>query len=161
MKSLKNITTLIALILIPFFAFATGGNGDKPVNNGAVKTVTIIGTNQMQYSVTKITASAGEKIKVVLKSQGSLPKSAMAHNVVFLKKGTEVEAFVNASAMAKSNDYIAPDFEDQIIAATGLAGGGETVTVTFTVPSEPGTYAYVCSFPGHYYAGMKGVLIVK
>ena len=63
--------------------------------------------------------------------------------------------------MAKSNDYIAPDYKDQIIAASGLAGGGETVTVTFTVPDEPGSYPYVCSFPGHYYAGMKGVLVVE
>lgn len=161
MKSLKNITSLLALILIPFLVFAAGVDGDEPVNDKAVKTVTIIGTNRMQYNVNKITASPGEKIKVVLKAQGSLPKSAMAHNVVFMKKGTDIEAFVNASAMAKSNGYIAPDFKDQIIAATDLAGGGETVTVTFIVPSEPGTYTYVCSFPGHYYAGMKGVLVVK
>ena len=47
------------------------------------------------------------------------------------------------------------------IAATGLAGDGETVSVTFTVPEQAGEYEYICSFPGHYAADMKGVLTVK
>lgn len=161
MKSLKHISTLLMIILIPFLAFATGEDDDKKDSDKPVKTVTIIGTNQMQYSVNKITASPGQEIKIVLEVQGSLPKSAMAHNVVVLKQGTDVEAFVNASVMAKGNGYIAPDYKNQIIAATGLAGGGETVTITFTVPEKAGSYPYVCSFPGHYYAGMKGVLVVK
>ena len=33
--------------------------------------------------------------------------------------------------------------------------------VTFTVPKTPGTYTYLCSFAGHYAAGMWGQLIVK
>jgi plastocyanin len=42
-----------------------------------------------------------------------------------------------------------------------MAGPGETVQVTFTAPSKPGKYPYLCTFSGHYQAGMKGVLIVK
>ena len=42
-----------------------------------------------------------------------------------------------------------------------LAGGGETVKVTFNAPKEPGEYLYLCTFPGHYLAGMKGLLVVK
>ena len=36
-----------------------------------------------------------------------------------------------------------------------------TVEVTFDAPTEPGEYVYLCSFPGHYAAGMKGLLVVK
>ena len=45
--------------------------------------------------------------------------------------------------------------------ATGLAGPNETVEVTFAAPTAPGSYAFVCSFPGHYALGMRGVLTVK
>jgi azurin len=50
---------------------------------------------------------------------------------------------------------------DQIIAHTGLVAGGESDTVTFTAPEEPGDYEYICTFPGHFAAGMKGTLTVK
>ena len=42
-----------------------------------------------------------------------------------------------------------------------LAGAGETVEVTFKVPAAAGEYPYICSFPGHFQAGMKGTLAVK
>jgi len=63
--------------------------------------------------------------------------------------------------MARDNSYIAPELKDQVIAATDLAGGGETVEVTFTVPEEKGNYTYLCSFPGHFLGGMKGTLTVQ
>jgi len=33
--------------------------------------------------------------------------------------------------------------------------------VTFDVPNAPGRYEYVCSFPGHFLAGMRGVILVN
>ena len=42
-----------------------------------------------------------------------------------------------------------------------LSSALELVEITFTVPSEPGEYPYVCSFPAHYVAGMRGVLVVQ
>ena len=42
-----------------------------------------------------------------------------------------------------------------------VAGAGETVEVTFKVPAAAGDYTYLCSFPGHFQAGMKGTLTVK
>lgn len=161
MKSLKKITTLFTLLLIPFFAAnALNGPADKEPDQ-KVRTIKIKGTDQMKFDVTEINAVPGEKIRIVLTTVSKLPKTAMSHNVVVLKDNTDVEAFANASAMARDNDYVAPDMKDQIIAATDLAGGGETVEVTFTVPEDPGSYTYICSFPGHYLGGMKGTLNVK
>jgi azurin len=45
------------------------------------------------------------------------------------------------------------------VAHTKLIGGGESDTINFTI-TEPGTYDYICSFPGHL-ALMKGKLIVE
>lgn len=126
-----------------------------------VRTIKMVGTDQMLFDITEIEAQPGETIKIKLTTVSRIPKEAMAHNVVILQQDTDVQAYVNASAKAKENLYLAPEMEDEVIAATDLAGGEETVEITFTVPEETGEYEYICSFPGHYAAGMRGVLIVK
>jgi azurin len=125
------------------------------------RVVEIVGNDQMKYSVTSITAKPGETITVRLKSVGTLPKVAMAHNFVLLAKGTDAEAFAKAAAMAAASGYIPPAMKAKVLALTGLAGNGQTVEVTFKAPKQPGRYDYVCTFPGHFFAGMKGVLTVK
>ncbi len=126
-----------------------------------VKTVTMEGSDDMKFSVTEITAEPGQKIKVELTTISDFPKNAMAHNFVLLKAGVDATAVANKSASAADNEYIAPSMTDKIIAHSGLAGGGETVTVTFDAPEKPGRYQYICTFPGHYAGGMKGTLIVR
>ena len=127
----------------------------------AQQTIEMIGTDNMKFSVTSIEAEAGEQITIKLTTKSQLPKMAMAHNVVVIDKDADVGEIAQASMKARDNDYIAPEYKDKIVAATGLAGGGEMVEVTFTVPEEPGDYEFICSFPGHYQAGMKGVLTVR
>ena len=67
----------------------------------------------------------------------------------------------NASFNARDTDFVPASMADKIIAHTKLAGGGETVEVTFTAPAKAGKYDYLCTFPGHFAAGMKGTLTVK
>ncbi len=126
-----------------------------------VKVIEMEGTNQLDFTVTEIEVRPGQKVKVKLKTVSDFPKAAMAHNFVLLTADADASAVAVASAKASDNEYIAPEMEDQILAKTGLAGGGETVEVTFTAPEEPGTYEYICTFPGHYSGGMKGTLTVK
>ena len=128
---------------------------------GAARTVEIAGGDDMKYSVTNIDAKPGETLKIRLVSKGTLPKVAMAHNVVVLKSGAKQLDFVNAAAMARATDFIPADMKDQVLAASTLAGPGETVEVTFKVPTAPGTLPYLCTFPGHFAAGMKGTITVK
>lgn len=135
--------------------------GAKKGAPGAVKTVTITGTDNMRYAPSTIRVKAGEKVVVSLKSVSALPKMAMAHNFVLLKAGTDQQAFATASATARETDFIAPKLKAQVLAATPLAGGGETVTTEFTAPTAPGKYAFICTFPGHFQSGMVGVLIVE
>ena len=150
MNTLKKVTLIVTLTLLGAVSTAL-----------AQQTIEIVGTDNMKFSVTSIEAEAGEEITIKLTTKSQIPKSAMAHNVVVIDKDAKVDEVAMASMLARDNDYIAPDYKDQIVAATALAGGGETVEVTFTVPEEPGEYEYICSFPGHYQAGMKGVLTVK
>lgn len=127
----------------------------------AGRLIEITGNDQMKYSVTSIAAKPGELVTVRLKSVGTIPKIAMAHNFVLLAKGTDAVAFTNASATASATGYIPAQFKAKVLASTALAGPGETVDVTFKAPAAPGQYPYLCSFPGHFVAGMKGALVVK
>jgi azurin len=65
------------------------------------------------------------------------------------------------AAMARGSDYIPASKKSFILASTATAGGGETVKVVFKAPTEAGEYTFICTFPGHYMAGMKGTLVVK
>ncbi len=127
----------------------------------APRIVQIEVADNMKFSVPAITARPGEMLKVVLKGVGQMPKVAMGHNFVLLKKGVDPKKFVDASMNARDTDFIAPAVKDQVIASTRLVGPGETVDATFAAPKQPGDYTYLCSFPGHFALGMKGMLTVK
>ena len=125
------------------------------------RTVELTGGDDMKYNTTTINAKPGETIHIVLKSTGTVPKIAMAHNFVLLKLGSDVDAFLKSAMNARETDYVPADQKAQIIASTKLAGPGETVETTFKVPAKAGTYPYMCTFPGQYTAGMKGQLVVQ
>jgi len=128
---------------------------------GGARTIELAGSETMKYDVAEITAKPGEKLHVVLKAVGSMPKIAMGHNFVLLKAGVSPMEVSNAAFNARETDFIPAAMKDKIIAFTKLAGGGETVDVTFTAPAKAGKYDYICTFPGHFAAGMKGTLTVK
>lgn len=128
---------------------------------GAGRTVELTGGDDMKYNVTTINAKPGEMIHVVLKSTGTIPKVAMAHNFVLVNLGTDVDAFLKSAMNAQATDYVPADQKAHVLASTKLAGPGETVEVSFKAPAKPGSYPYMCTFPGHYTAGMKGNLVVK
>lgn len=150
-----------------------------------IRTIDIIGVDQMKYVVKEegeligtagtiktsggdtylqlqnIEATPGEKLRIRLTTVSDLPATAMAHNWVLLKLGIDPASFTKEAMKAKSNEYIPEGRTDDVIAHTGLAGGGETVEVTVTVPEKTGDYNYLCTFPGHFAAGMKGKLVVQ
>ena len=126
-----------------------------------VRTVEIVGTEDMKFSMASIAAKPGEQLRIRLVAKGAMPKIAMAHNFVLLVKGAKVVDFVTAAMNARATDFIPAEKKADIVAHTALAGAGETVEVTFKVPAAAGEYPFLCSFPGHYQAGMKGSLVVK
>jgi azurin len=128
---------------------------------GGARTIEITGGDDMKFSVTEITAKPGETIRIQLKNIGTLPKMAMAHNVIVLKPTTKVVEFSTAAASARETDFIPAAMKSEVLASTGLAGPGETVEATLKVPAAAGSYPFLCSFPGHFTAGMKGNLVVK
>jgi azurin len=137
---------------------ADSGSTDDSAANDAVTEITIqpVG-NQMEYEQTEFTVPAGEEITITFENTATSP--AMEHNVVVLTSNDDavVNRVGQAAMGAADNEYV-PD-DEAILAATDMAAPGETVSVTFTAPSEPGTYRYICTFPGHYTV-MQGTMTV-
>jgi azurin len=144
-----------------FLMFLSLGMLETAAFSAQARTIEIDPLQTLKFSVDHISAKPGEKLTVKLTNKTSLPPAAMSHNFVLLKKGVDPGAFANAAINAKDNGYIPKDMMDKVIAHTALVAGGETKSVTFTVPKETGDYTYICTFPGHYSAGMKGTLTVK
>ena len=124
------------------------------------KKVEISATDQMKYDTTDITIKVGQPLTITLTNSGSLPKAAMAHDLVVLRPGTDAAAYVLAASTHAAEDYLPADQSSKVLRATKLLGPGESDTITFT-PKAAGTYEYVCTFPAHYAAGMKGTITVE
>lgn len=185
MKLLK-LFSVFALALLTGCGGGSGEEqqaGQETAQAQGERTIEIIGVNSMKFTVEESTegitvgeaapqeegllilesimAQPGETLHITLTTRSSMPAAAMSHNWILLTQAADPDAFVNAAIRAKDNSYIPLDLENEIIAHTDLASGGETVEVTFTAPEQPGEYVFLCSFPGHYVGGMKGTLIVQ
>lgn len=140
---------------------ATAAKPAAPAAAGAARTVEIQATDAMKFSVANIDAKPGESIRVVLKAVGTMPKMAMSHNFVLLKEGANAQKFSEGAVMAAATAYIPADQKALVLANTKVIGAGETDEVTFKAPTKAGVSTFLCSFPGHFGAGMKGTLTVK
>lgn len=125
----------------------------------AVATITIEGNDQMKYNMSEIRVKAGQKVKLTLKHVGKMDISVMGHNWALLTQDADMAAVGQAAATAKDTDYIPADMANKIIVHTKMLGGGQTDTIEFEAPA-PGTYTFMCTFPGHY-ALMQGKFIVE
>lgn len=139
---------------------ATAAPPAATVHDG--RAIEITGNDTMKFDVTEITAKPGEKLSLTLVNVGTTPKFSMGHNLVVITTGVDIQAFLVASAEAVTTEYVPKEkYGASILAATKLLGPKERDTVTFTAPTTPGRYEFLCSFPGHYQVGMRGVLIVQ
>jgi azurin len=153
---MKTLARFLALALVT----STVVTLSAAPKSAAARVVALKAGDDMKFSSISIAAKPGEPLQITLTSTGKIPKFAMAHNFVLLKKGTNAKAFADQAMKAQATGYIPAALKTQVLASTGLAGPGETVQVTFKVPTTPGKYEFICSFPGHFAAGMKGTLIV-
>ena len=113
---------------------------------------------EFKFNKAELEAAAGSKITVKFTNKTD-PAAAVNHNWILAKNGQEDSIVTNGTAAGDANGWIKAD-DPGIIAHTKLIKGGESDSVTFDAPA-PGSYTYMCSFPGHYAGGMKGKLTIK
>jgi len=130
----KRFMMLIAVILVGLAIAGCGGGGPEEVT---------VSMRDFAFEPTGVSVSAGAEVNLTLNNRGALD-----HNFVIMNQGSEVEG--SWSDTDASNAY----FQHNQTPA------GEEVTVTFTAPSEPGEYQFLCSVPAHLEQGMEGILTV-
>jgi uncharacterized cupredoxin-like copper-binding protein len=103
---------------------------------------------------------AGEEVSLTMTNDSVVNP----HNWILLNTSDEAEAeafALEAETYPAEENHMPPDAE-LVMANTALleAGANGEDTINFTV-SDAGEYIYVCTVPGHYAAGMHGVLTVE
>ena len=90
------------------------------VSLNAAQKVTITGNDTMQFDTKEFTVKAGEEVELELKNIGKLPKIAMGHNLVILKKGISAIKFgQKIMGMGASATTALPEASmEDVIAAT-------------------------------------------
>ncbi len=131
------------------------------IAQGQECTQVIEGNDLIQFNVLEIRVSAdcGE-VTINLRHVGQLAANVMGHNWV-LTTTADYTPLATVAATAGPPEYLPTD-DPRIVAATGMVGGGEETSVTFSLSGlEPGgDYTYFCSFPGHYIL-MNGKFVIE
>jgi len=94
------------------------------------------------FSPGEFTIRAGQEITLHITHEGTVQ-----HNFIVMKFGTD------AGEMFDEAD------QDNIFWEMALQPG-DSKTVLFTAPEQPGAYQIICGMPGHLQSGMVGKLIV-
>jgi azurin/glucose/arabinose dehydrogenase len=113
---------------------------------------------RMLFDVKSFTVKPGQPVKLVFANP-----DLMQHNLVIVKPGALEEVGIAGNEMAKDPDGIKKDFvpkSDKVLHATKLIDPQATTVLRFRAPTQPGSYPYVCTFPGHWLI-MNGVMEVK
>lgn len=129
--------TFFVVLIGSMFLTACGGGGGKPV------TTIDVDMTEHKFTPDKFTVPAGAEITINLKNSGKQP-----HEFQILVLGAKADESVDKDG--NSSRYW-----------SAITQPGESKSLTFTAPSNPGSYVIKCSAPGHTKAGMVGTLQVK
>lgn len=155
---MKTRNLLIALpsllLLLAMTAMASGthagGHDDEAIGKPGVaskvsRTINMDMSDAMRFSVPNIAAKQGETIRFVIKNSGNVK-----HEMVL---GTEKELKEHYEVMKKNPEMEHAD-ANMVTVAPGKTG---EIIWQFT---KAGKVDFACLQPGHYDAGMKGVVTV-
>lgn len=111
---------------------------------------------EMRYDTPFFAVEAGRPVQVVLANDDLMP-----HNLVLTAPGKLKEVAdlgLEAGPTGTGGKAYVPDSEF-VLEASGLVEPNQQERLTFTAPSTPGEYPYVCTFPRHWMR-MYGVMVV-
>ncbi len=115
--------------------------------------------NAMQFDKKEISVKAGSRVALLFSNKGCV----LQHNFLLIRPGSKDLVGDLADKQIGLPDALAklyvPDSPDVLVKPAKLIGIGQSDLIEFTVPSEPGDYPYICTFPGHWRL-MNGLLKV-
>lgn len=103
---------------------------------------------RMVYDKEKIVVAAGSAVEFRFTNTDHMP-----HNFAIVQPGALEEIGQLAEATARDADakdrHYVPE-SNRVLVASRLLEPGQKQAISFNVPSEPGIYPYVCTYPGHW-----------
>ena len=112
----------------------------------------------LKFNTSEISAKAGEKIAIDFLNDDP---SGMMHNLAIITPGsiqTVIDAATTMGVKGFDKNFI-PEIPE-LLDSTPQIGSGMQYTLYFTVPSLPGDYHFICTYPGHGFI-MQGIFAVK
>jgi azurin len=112
----------------------------------------------LTFSTRELRVRAGESIALTLANPDVVP-----HNWALTKPGKLQSVGEEANKLVADPEAVIRQYVPQssdVVCYTDIVEPQEQSTIYFTVPTEPGRYPFLCSFPGHWMV-MNGELIVE
>ena len=133
---------------------AIGGTTETAVPAGPLAlTIGAVG-DSLAFDIDNISADSGAEVTITFNN----PSTVNTHNLVIVEAGTKDAVAIDGTAAGPTNNWVPPE-DSRVIASTVLIGPGDSGELTFTAPA-PGTYQFVCTFPGHNFT-MFGDFVVN
>jgi putative heme-binding domain-containing protein len=112
---------------------------------------------QMLYDKERLVVKAGKPVEIVFENTDLMP-----HNFVIAQPGALEEIGLQAEATATDPGAMQRHYvpaNKKILLASRLLQPRDVQKLSFTAPTRPGVYPYVCTYPGHW-RRMFGALYV-
>jgi putative heme-binding domain-containing protein len=112
---------------------------------------------QMLYDKERLVIQAGKPVEFLFENNDLMP-----HNFVITKPGTLEKIGLLAETSATQPGALERQYvpvSDQILLSSQLLQPRQSQKLSFTAPTKPGVYPYVCTYPGHW-RRMCGALYV-
>ena len=112
---------------------------------------------EMRYDTPYFAVEAGRPVQIVLVNEDLMP-----HNLVITANGALKEVAQEGLVLGPSPGFEGKPYvpkSEKVMFATGMVQARQQIRLTFTAPSEPGEYPFVCTFPRHWMR-MYGVMVV-
>jgi plastocyanin len=147
---------MLAFVVASALVLSACGGGGGGGGGGEGGAITIAPDGEaLAYKPATAKAKAGQPVTIKFTNSST----AQQHNLVVVNGGEDVASAVNdAATSAGAPDYL-PTGPEVLAGGPMLAPGGNK-DITFTAPAA-GEYLFICTYPGHYAAGMKGTLTVE
>jgi len=137
-----SMNFLLAFFISQFFcsSILLGATLQEPIRTIKIKAIPGLKYDQVEFQV-----KPGERIKLEL-----INEDDMSHNLIITKPGKRLEIVNQAMALAEKGpgmNYI--PVSSSVLWTIPVISPGQRKSITFTAPKTPGTYPYVCTYPGH------------
>lgn len=129
--------------------------GCPPTCKGPTLEISVL-DDTLQFDKERLEVAEGTEVALCFTNDSSV-SNGNQHNWILVQAGKKDDV-VQRGSQHPENGWVQPEDPD-VIARTKLLFPEEKDQARFTAP-QPGTYQFVCTFPGHNASGMSGVFVI-